>query len=250
MSTRSRTRTARLALVLLALTAAAPAALGHKGHREARRAGPASPEPGAGGAASAEGAVEPGGAAAPGGAATRAPGTAAERAPRAAPPRSAEARPAAPEEGESERWPPPGVPRPLAWLGKFHPPVTHFPIALLTAAALAELLAFRRRDPLFAHAARFCVFLGGLGAVGAAVLGWFFGGFTLDDDEWVMTAHRVAGTLTALAAAAALVLSERFHRGRSTRGAYLAALFTAAALVGLAGFFGGALVYGLDHYAW
>ena len=37
-------------------------------------------------------------------------------------------------------YPPEGVPRPLAWLGKFHPPAVNFPIAMLTAAALSELL--------------------------------------------------------------------------------------------------------------
>lgn len=240
---------ARMAALLLALVVASPAALAHKGHREAREEKPAAPAPEVGG-------TVPGpGQGSPGAGAVRAPAGAAPAA-RAGTPDArpagggGEAATASSEEGEGEAWPPPGVPRPLAWLGKFHPPLTHFPIALLTAAALAELLAFLRPDPLYAHAARFCVLLGGLGAVAAALIGWFFGGFTLEDDEWVMTAHRIAGTATAVVAALAVVLSERFHRGRGGRRAYLAALFAAAALVGLTGFLGGALVYGLDHYAW
>ena len=34
------------------------------------------------------------------------------------------------------------VPKPLAWLGKFHPPVTHFPIALFSSAGLVGATGF------------------------------------------------------------------------------------------------------------
>lgn len=251
MHTARRGSAARIGVALLAVTAAAPVALAHKGHREAREersAPPAGEQPATG---SGEGATAPGKGTLggrTGDAAARPAGAANAPTTRSAPAGGEPS--AAPHEEEREAWPPPGVPRPLAWLGKFHPPATHFPIALLTAAVLAELLALVRPNLLYAHAARFCVLLGGIGALGAAVLGWFFGGFTFDDDEWVMTAHRISGTATAVVAVVAAILSERFHRGGGGQRAYLATLFAAAALVGLTGFFGGALVYGLDHYTW
>ncbi len=140
------------------------------------------------------------------------------------------------------------VPQPLAWFGKFHPPVTHFPIALIVAAALAEFLFMQKGTALFEHATRFCVWLGAGGAVLAAILGWFFAGFHLFDDEWVMTTHRWLGTATALWAALIFGLCERAYSGTASRQPFRLALFAGAGLVSTTGFFGGALIYGLDHY--
>lgn len=146
------------------------------------------------------------------------------------------------------------VPRPLAWLGKFHPPVTHFPIALLTAAALAELLFMRTGAAAYRHAVLFCVRFGAAAALLAATLGWFFAGFRIFDEEWVMTAHRWAGTCVALFAAALLYLLERTEApsapDTASRSRFRLVLFTSAGSVGATGFLGGALLYGLDHYAW
>jgi uncharacterized membrane protein len=137
------------------------------------------------------------------------------------------------------------VPKPLAWLGKFHPPVTHFPIALLSAAALAELLFMRTGKDRFEHAVHFTVWFGALAAIAAATLGWFFAGFQLFDEERLMTLHRWAGTSTALFACGLLYTMER-----AKRSSFRAVLFSSAGLVGATGFLGGALLYGLDHYAW
>jgi uncharacterized membrane protein len=144
------------------------------------------------------------------------------------------------------------VPRPLAWLGKFHPALTHFPIALLAAAALAELLFIRTRAARYRHALLFCVRIGAGSAVVAAVLGWFFAGFRIIDEEWVMTAHRWAGTSVALFSLWLLFLAEKLGADTpaATTTRFRAVLFGAAVLVGAAGFLGGALLYGLDHYAW
>ena len=145
---------------------------------------------------------------------------------------------------------PRGVPRLLAWFGKFHPLLTHFPIALLIAAALAEILLMRRPGMLFEHAVRFCVGLGAVSAVGAALLGWLFAGFQLSDDEWLMTAHRWTGTATAFWAVLLFVVSERMVAGIVFRRSFRFALFAGAALVAASGFLGASLIYGLDHYAW
>jgi uncharacterized membrane protein len=145
---------------------------------------------------------------------------------------------------------PRGVPRLLAWFGKFHPLLTHFPIALLIAAALGEILLMRRPGMFFEHAVRFCVGFGAVAAMAAALLGWFFGGFQLNDDEWLMTAHRWTGTATAFWAVLLLVVSERTLAGTAPRRSFRFALFAGAGLVAASGFLGGLLIYGLDHYAW
>ncbi len=142
--------------------------------------------------------------------------------------------------------------RAVNWIGKSHPPATHFPIGLLTAAAFAELLFMRTKRPLFDNAAQFCVWLGAGGAVSAAVLGWCFAGFYLVDDTWILTTHRWLGTSVALLSLVVAGLSIVSHReGQAKRRpAYRATLFLTVSLVGATGFLGGAMIYGINHYAW
>jgi hypothetical protein len=64
--------------------------------------------------------------------------------------------------------------------------------------------------------------------------------------------HRWVGTSTVAVAGLVLVLGEGSRRPgrRRTRMMFRVALFVVAALVGVTGFFGGAVVFGLDHYTW
>ncbi|HRX86660.1 MAG TPA: YHS domain-containing protein [Phycisphaerae bacterium] len=138
----------------------------------------------------------------------------------------------------------------IAWLGKFHPLVVHFPIAMLLGAALAEILLMAGGSARLADAARFCLWFGVLSAVVAAVLGWFWAGFALTDSRDLMTAHRWVGTGTALWSLLVLILAPRAAAETdppARRGLYRATLFVGAIAVSVAGFLGGALVYGIDH---
>lgn len=143
---------------------------------------------------------------------------------------------------------PPGERSLLKWLGRFHPASVHFPIAMLLGALLAEVLFSVTKRPIFDGSARFCLWSGALSGLATATLGWLFGGFAVSDGDWVMTAHRWIGTSAPVLAVAALALRETRRPGRS-RIPYLAVLGLAAASVAINGFLGGALIYGLDHYA-
>ncbi|HEX4589201.1 MAG TPA: DUF2231 domain-containing protein, partial [Gemmataceae bacterium] len=140
----------------------------------------------------------------------------------------------------------------IGWLGKYHPPAVHFPIALLTAAAVAEMLQVVTGKPFFDAVSRFCVWFGTLAAAGAGILGCFAGGVRLIDDYWVMTTHRWLGTSTVTCAGLALALSEMSRQPdrRRTRTCFRVVLLASAFLALATGFFGGAVVYGLEHYAW
>jgi uncharacterized membrane protein len=140
----------------------------------------------------------------------------------------------------------------IRWLGRFHPAAVHFPVALLVAAAVAELLRVATGQPAFDAISRYCVWFGTLAAVIAGVLGWFLAGFQLRDDSWVLTTHRWLGTSTVVCAALVLVLGEVSRRPdrRRTRICFRFALLALAGLVSVTGFFGGAVVYGIDHYRW
>lgn len=132
----------------------------------------------------------------------------------------------------------------VEYLGRFHPIVVHFPIALLPAAALADLLSHKKNWAQLANAGRFCVVLGAAGALLAAPLGWMTAATAQAPYEpaWLLTAHRWSGVATAvLAGFAAVSGAKRIYR---------TALYAAAIAVIAAGHFGGMLVYGEHYFAW
>jgi mono/diheme cytochrome c family protein/uncharacterized membrane protein len=159
-----------------------------------------------------------------------------------------ESTPAEPAEAK----PPSGFKKLILWLGKFHPPAVHFPIALLTFAAVAELLRMATGNPAFDAISRYCVWFGTLTAVVAGTLGWFVGGFSLIDASWVKMTHRWLGTSTVVWAGVVLLLSEvsRNPNRRGARICFRVTLVVVAVLVSVTGFFGGGVVFGLDHYSW
>lgn len=138
----------------------------------------------------------------------------------------------------------------FGWLGRLHPLSVHFPIALLLSAVASEFLGAASGRDVFQHSARFAVWTGALGAFVAAPLGWLFSETTIAGDDWLMAAHRWAGTAVAVWALPTLLLCERTHRGIGSVPAFRTALIIGAALVGAAGFLGGSLVYGIDHLEW
>tara|TARA_R110001592_G_scaffold53152_2_gene163103 strand:- start:762 stop:1469 length:708 start_codon:yes stop_codon:yes gene_type:complete len=142
----------------------------------------------------------------------------------------------------------------LDWIGKFHPLVVHFPIALILAAALAEALTLLTRKSHFRNGARYCLTLGALGAVVAALLGWASAyGATYNESVAsvsVLTIHRWLGTITAILSILTLWLSWKTTAGdgiASTR-RYQISLFITALFVAFAGHFGAALVFGVDYF--
>ena len=143
----------------------------------------------------------------------------------------------------------------VGWLGRTHPMIVHFPIALLLAAALAELLSTLTGKPRFLFVARFCLWTGAPGAVVTALLGWAnalgaedgYSGFTAT----LLDYHRWVGTSTAVVSLLALFSCERFASSgaRSWRGRYRLSLLAASLLVGVAGHLGASLVYGWTYLA-
>jgi len=106
--------------------------------------------------------------------------------------------------------------------------------------------------PAFDAISRYCIWFGTLTAVMAGALGWCAGGFRLTDASWVLMTHRWLGTSTAACAGLVLLLSEasRSPDRRRTRMSFRVALLVVAVLVSATGYFGGAVVFGLNHYTW
>jgi uncharacterized membrane protein len=130
----------------------------------------------------------------------------------------------------------------MSFLGRLHPLLIHFPIALVIMAVAAEAAAILTRDRRWRSVAVVNLVAAAPLAVLSAVAGWCLAQSVEPTPllEW----HRWTGTIAAgltLAAAAAA-------GGRDSSAAapwvYRVALLVAAALVAAAGHLGGAMVWG------
>ncbi len=128
-------------------------------------------------------------------------------------------------------------------LGRLHPVATHFPIALLLVAAFAELALMVRPTLGLKPTIHFLVAGGAIGAVAAAFLGWFAGGWRLTDRSETLGLHRWNGTAIAVVSLLAWWLAAR----SSNRMALRATLAIMAAALIVQGYYGGEMVFGPNH---
>jgi uncharacterized membrane protein len=135
----------------------------------------------------------------------------------------------------------------MALIGRLHPLLLHFPIALVVIAAFAELVAIVRIDPVWHVVAVANVRAAGVFAVAVALTGWLLASSSVVDDVRSLEWHRWIGTTAALATiGAALATAGIDGHSRTMRWLYRIALFWAAALVSVAGHLGARLVWGAD----
>jgi uncharacterized membrane protein len=136
-------------------------------------------------------------------------------------------------------------------LGKVHPMVVHFPIALILAAGLAELLILVGGSKWLwlQGSSRFGIALGGMSALLAAPLGWLaasnadYGPDLLD----TLLYHRILGVTTAVAAVLLWIISERLARSQdrgTSRKMYRSLLFATCLIIPITGHLGATLVFG------
>jgi uncharacterized membrane protein len=143
-----------------------------------------------------------------------------------------------------------GEPQPVSildWLGRLHPMVIHFPIALFLAAFVAELLFAVTRREMFRHALRFSLWGGAISAAIAAPLGWMFAASGATEQGWILEAHRWAGTSALFLGAAVLWIGEWTERANGSRLLLRTSLAVQAMLIAGVGHLGGSLLYGFDH---
>jgi uncharacterized membrane protein len=143
----------------------------------------------------------------------------------------------------SGRW----LPSPLIWLGRLHPMMIHFPIALFISALIAEIWFLVTGSEPLRQTVRFAVWGGLLGATAAVPLGWLFASSGETETGWVLEAHRWAGTATLGFGVLLTWLVERAEAAGAIRTRVRIALVLQAVLVSATGFLGGSLLYGIDH---
>ena len=135
----------------------------------------------------------------------------------------------------------------LDWVGRLHPIVIHFPLAFFPAALVTAVVG--RKRPAFAAPVQFLVVAGGLIAPVAMVLGWLTGGLTLTDTDPLLRVHRWLGTAIGLAGLALAIWAWKRPEQDRRPGMIVALAGITAALI-VQGWFGGAIVHGIDHMDW
>lgn len=133
------------------------------------------------------------------------------------------------------------------FLGRLHPMIVHFPIALLLIAAALELFTLKNFASPLRPGINILVFIGAASAVLSALAGWLL--FTQDEMEGEGVAlHQVLGNITALLGLATTFLLYRFHKGQHNLvKLYRTTLFCTAIGVSVAGHFGASLTHGDDY---
>jgi uncharacterized membrane protein len=134
----------------------------------------------------------------------------------------------------------------MALIGRLHPLIVHFPIALVIIAAFAESGAWLTRDGRWRLVALANVRLAAVFAVAAAFAGWRLAAGPGDSTpvvEW----HRWLGVCAAASTVAAALATADDEGGSAVAGwVYRAALMSATALVIVTAHLGGVLVWGAD----
>lgn len=135
----------------------------------------------------------------------------------------------------------------LDWIGRLHPIIIHFPLAFFPAALFTAVVG--RRRPAFGKPVQFLVVAGGIIAPIAMVLGWLAGGLTLTDTDPLLRVHRWLGTAIGLSGLALAIWAWKWPE-EDRRPGMIAALAGITAAIIVQGWFGGALVHGIDHMDW
>jgi len=133
----------------------------------------------------------------------------------------------------------------LDWLGRLHPIIVHFPIAFFPAALFTAVVG--RRRPAFAAPVQFLVVAGGIIAPIAALLGWLDA--MAADAGPLLTVHRWLGTAIGVGALGLGIWAWRRPEADRSNGMIVALTVLTAAII-VQGWFGGAMVHGIDHLSW
>ena len=135
----------------------------------------------------------------------------------------------------------------MGLVGRLHPMIVHFPIALVMVAAAAEGVAAATRDWRWRAVAVVNLRAGAAFAVAAVVAGWRLASAPGVDATRLLEWHGWLGALAALVAAGAAIATWRSERWSSRAlWTYRFALLLAATGIAVTGHLGGLLVWGAD----
>jgi uncharacterized membrane protein len=137
----------------------------------------------------------------------------------------------------------------MAYIGKFHLLLVHFPIALVLAAAAAEFAVIAKPRKAWRAVAVANIRVAAAMGIVTAITGWLFASSPLVEASRSLEWHRWVGMAGAAGAIGAALLSSRLHvTSRRSEFMYRFTLFVTALLVAITGHLGGTLVWGAEFF--
>jgi uncharacterized membrane protein len=136
----------------------------------------------------------------------------------------------------------------LNFMGRLHPMIVHFPIALLLMAAVLELFSIRNFESSLRPGINLLVFTGAASGVIATMFGWLL--FNQDEIEGnIVTIHQVLGNLTAVLSIVTAAILYQIHKSKRDQWItfYRLLLFVSTLGVSIAGHYGASLTHGEDY---
>jgi uncharacterized membrane protein len=137
-------------------------------------------------------------------------------------------------------------------IGRFHPFLVHFPVALILTSVSAEIVAVARRNERWGDAALFLITAAAWLAIPAALAGFARADAVVIKPELQSTfvVHRIAGIATPVLAFLAAGLGAGVRRSGQVWELFLyrVVLVLAAVSAMISGHHGGELVYGVDFF--
>jgi len=138
------------------------------------------------------------------------------------------------------------------WLGRLHPGLVHFPIALIVVALAAEVCCIATREGRFADTARFLVNIAAWVSIPVAATGFLHAGtITMDAaGQHVFAIHRIFGIATPVLAFLCAGLAAGVRRSGQIWELmfYRVVLVMTAVSAVVAGFYGGEIVFGAGFF--
>jgi len=134
------------------------------------------------------------------------------------------------------------------FLGRLHPLLVHFPVALLVIAGVMELAKFGSFQSNLRTGTNWIVFIGAAGAVIAAILGLLlaktgsYGGNNFEWHQWTGIGTAILGAISAFL----LWLIIKYNR-KGLIAVYRSVLIMTVLAVFMAGHYGGSLTHGQDY---
>ena len=134
------------------------------------------------------------------------------------------------------------------FMGRLHPMIVHFPIALLVFAAVLELFTLKKYNSKFRPAIQLLVLIGAVSAIIAAVFGWLLADSDAIEGELV-DLHQQVGIATAVLSLLVLFFLQKTSKNHKSNQVltYRSFLFIAALGVSVTGHFGASLTHGEEY---
>ena len=144
------------------------------------------------------------------------------------------------------------------FLGRLHPVIVHFPIALIITAFFIELMFMLTHRRSLDHAVHTMIIMSAITVIPTALFGWWAAdSFHTNDITYeILDSHKWKGlsaTFSIILTAwlrLKLVKKRRFENARGLTKVYRLFLLASVVLIILTGHLGGTLIYGEDLYSW